>query len=205
MHSYTSEIKTMCRIINCCRRDIMKENEIINISALSSDMEIIIKAMKDGKDSECAIIGASYIDKCLCNVLYNKIPIEDKAFILKSLFLNEQNPLGTYSSRNKILYALKLIDDKTFNDIKNIGYIRNKFAHNYLVTVFSNSEVTGYCNKLTLWENHFHKHSVNEINSTKPNLTNDVLKQIFIYSSINIMQKLVADGLIIKLLGEDYY
>ena len=170
----------------------MKEKDIIDINSLSKDLQIIIKAMLDGKDSECAIIGASYIDKCLYNFLYNNIPTLNKKFILEDLFAIELGPLGNYSSKNKICYAFNFIDEKIYYDIKNIGIIRNRFAHNYLITLFSDKDVAKYCARLTLWENHFTYYKIEEINSMKPKLTNDILKQIFVYSSIDIMQKLVS-------------
>lgn len=183
----------------------MKKKDIIDISSLSNDSQFIIRAMFDGKDSECAIIGASYIDKCLYNLLYNNIPLGDKKFIEDILFQVDQGPLGNYSARNKICYALKLFNEEIYKEIKNIGCIRNRFAHNYLVANFSDSDVIKFCNKLMLWERRFPPFEVKKINDLKPNLSNEISRKIFIYSSITVIEEILTKGLINRVLGEDYY
>lgn len=54
--------------------------------------------------------------------------IEDK--VLRPLFCSD-GPLGSFAAKTRICYAMKLIDDATFDDLSNIRYIRNDFAHSY--------------------------------------------------------------------------
>ncbi len=182
-----------------------KIDNVRNLSSLSEDLEIIRKAMFDRNDSECAIIGASYIDKCLSNIIFNRLRSIGEEFLLKQLFDYEHGAFSTYSSRNKIVHSLKIIDDRTKNDIRSIGYIRNRFAHDYLAITFSDEEIKRYCCELKLWEKHFYPTKVKRYNLEKHNGESELLKEIFVYSAFNSMQTLLTKGHLKKILYSDYY
>ncbi|GAB3754715.1 hypothetical protein [Spirosoma pomorum] len=91
------------------------------------------------------LLGCSYIDELLKKTI--------EAFLIKSIETNEllngfAAPIGTFSSRIKLSYALGLISEAEKKEILTLKAIRNLFAHNFKVT-FEDPKVKKLCNALT--------------------------------------------------------
>ena len=74
------------------------------------------------------IIFGSIVENSLTMLLTNILRQEMKRDQRKRLF-DERGPLGTFSAKIILAYAIKLIGPATFNDLDIIRTIRNEFAH----------------------------------------------------------------------------
>jgi mannitol operon repressor len=57
-------------------------------------------------------------------------------------------PLGTFSSRNSIAFALGLIQENEYNEINVVRKIRNEFGHSWKGTDFKSGKGASLCNQL---------------------------------------------------------
>lgn len=146
-------------------------------------------------DRAIAVIGGAFLDTLLLITLHNFLPENDKEVI--GLFENN-NPLATYSSRIKMTYCLGLIDRLIKDDLKLIGKIRNKFAHD-LNASFSNDDVGSWCKALK-W------HKVFLMQNPPDNATNRDLFQVGVNTLISHLHgiTLIAIGQKRKSLDEFY-
>lgn len=93
----------------------------------SFDEHMLFMAALEGQsDLGRVLITASYIDDKLGRIL--------EAFLVakrapKALFNGMGAPLGTFSARTSMAYALSLIDEREFSSINAIRKVRNIFAH----------------------------------------------------------------------------
>ncbi len=88
-----------------------------------------------------AIVGCAYLDDFL-NELLRAVLIEDK-----KLFEDFIDRL-TFERRIIMCYLLGLIDKKMRDDLRIIGIIRNKFAHDKNLNSFDVEIISTYCKKL---------------------------------------------------------
>ena len=70
----------------------------------------------------------------------------DDANEVKKL-LHPNGPLGTYGSRTTACYCLGLINEIVKSDLRLVGKIRNRFAHDLRAT-FSDSQIGDWCRAL---------------------------------------------------------
>lgn len=97
-----------------------------------------------GDDRTIVIIGASFVDFVLEQVLRAFLPTNDPD--VERLLMPDQ-PLGTFGARVKLLYSLGFLDKTVMEDLKLIGKIRNKFAHD-LYASFDNDQIKSWCRGL---------------------------------------------------------
>ena len=84
------------------------------------------ESRKTEGDRSLAIIGAAFIDEELADLL-RAFFVEDTK--VADNLLSSNGGISAFGVRNQLTYVLGLIDEPTFNDIKLIQKIRNKFAH----------------------------------------------------------------------------
>jgi hypothetical protein len=75
------------------------------------------------------IIGASKIDDLLYRILHKFLLPKTSKSTQQDELLEGDNPLGTFSSRIKIIYRLGIIDYNLYKILERIRSIRNKSAH----------------------------------------------------------------------------
>lgn len=178
----------------------MKQKKYFTVSELSDDMQTVYNTMFESSDTVCVLLGANFIDRCLANALVINIPTKDKDFIKNELLDFNNGVLTTYSSRNKIVYALNIINKQFYEDISLVGKIRNRFAHHHLESSFDENEVKTFCNQLTLWENRYTPHE-RKVYKELPQIEDPlVCKTKFIHSTNEIINKFIALGLIHKII-----
>lgn len=97
-----------------------------------------------GDDRTIVIIGASFVDYVLEHILLAFLPNDEPEV---EALLNPEQPLGTYGSRVRMIYCLGLIDKVIRDDLKLIGKIRNKFAHD-LYASFEDDQIKSWCRQL---------------------------------------------------------
>jgi DNA-binding MltR family transcriptional regulator len=61
--------------------------------------------------------------------------------------LRYDGPMGTYSGRTRAAYCLGLLRKAVRDDLKLVGKIRNKFAHDLTVS-FAEDPIRSWCNSL---------------------------------------------------------
>ncbi|SJZ30979.1 hypothetical protein SAMN02745126_00107 [Enhydrobacter aerosaccus] len=88
-----------------------------------------------------AIVGVTFLDSILEHTLINFM-IDDEKEVSKLLGLDR--PLGTFSSRVTAAYCLGLICKTVRDDLRIVGRIRNKFAHE-LQASFDLEPLRGWC------------------------------------------------------------
>ncbi len=110
--------------------------------ALAKFHELFI--YNDGDDRAIVIVGESFLDIILEHVLLAFLPEDDTE--VKRLTDFDQ-PLGTYGNKLRFAYCLGLIEKIVKDDIKLIGKIRNRFAHD-LYASFEDSNIKSWCAEL---------------------------------------------------------
>ncbi|MDQ1639640.1 MAG: mannitol operon repressor [Pyrinomonadaceae bacterium] len=96
-------------------------------------------------DRGAALVAASLLDERLKEIL--------QAFFLQSKvsdeLLNGYNaPVGTFSSRASLAFALGLIQKNEFDEITLIRKIRNEFGHKWKDVTFDSARIADLCRKL---------------------------------------------------------
>jgi hypothetical protein len=88
-----------------------------------------------------AIVGGAFLDTLLEHILLNFLAEDDKE--VRRLLQPEQ-PLGTYGSRVSMVYSLGLIGKIVRDDLRLVGRIRNRFAHD-LHASFEDERICSWC------------------------------------------------------------
>lgn len=171
------------------------------VSELSSNIQSAYDTMFKSSDTICVLLGANFIDRCLANALVIYLPIKDKEFIKNELLDFNNGVLSTLSARNKIAFALNIIDKQFYEDILLIGKIRNKFAHNHLEITFDDNEVKMFCNKLKLWEKRYSSYQIKSYKALPQSEDQVICKTKFIDSSTEIINNFISLGLIHKIIN----
>lgn len=97
-----------------------------------------------GDDRAIVIIGSAFLETILEHILIDFFPEDEKEV---DVLLNYDKPLGTYSNKVRMIYCLGLIEKKVMQDLKLIGKIRNRFAHDLTVS-FDDKDITDWCKQL---------------------------------------------------------
>ena len=84
-------------------------------------------ALRDQSHLGAVLIIAAYIDDKLGRII-EAFLVEGR--VRNDLFKGPQAPIGSFSSRINLAYAMALISEREFTSISAIRKIRNKFAHN---------------------------------------------------------------------------
>jgi DNA-binding MltR family transcriptional regulator len=107
---------------------------------------IILKAtLALETDRGCALMTAAFLESEIESLIKEKLLGTNKE--VEKLF-EFNGPLGTFSSKAKLSYALGLISKSIFQDLEIIRNIRNDFAHNYKFIDFSTTSIKEKISKL---------------------------------------------------------
>jgi len=88
-----------------------------------------------------AIVGVAFLDSTLEHILTNFFVDDEKE---SSKLIRTDGPLGTFSSRVTASYCLGLINKTVRDDLRVVGKIRNKFAHQ-LEAAFDTEPIRDWC------------------------------------------------------------
>jgi hypothetical protein len=88
-----------------------------------------------------AIVGAAFLDSILEHTLINFLADDEKE---TRKLLGVERPMGAFSNRITATYCLGLICKTVRDDLRTVGKIRNKFAHE-LGASFDLEPVRGWC------------------------------------------------------------
>lgn len=102
--------------------------------AFDKDFERLLAFLKSGVDDRTlAIVCAAYADKYLGELIQYRLPGLNHALRTK-MFHPSHGSLGSFGARIDMAKALQQIDANTFNDLKILASIRNRFAHELGIT-----------------------------------------------------------------------
>jgi len=99
--------------------------------------------LEELSDRAAGIVATTMLENALDSVLHHAIR-EDDPGLLKELF-TDGGPLGTLSSKIKLLYALGLVTKDGRHDLDLIRKIRNDFAHKLTGSTFQSDTIKGRC------------------------------------------------------------
>ena len=119
---------------------------------LSKDGRKAFEATRQESDLACALILASYIDQCLGSLLQSFLA---KSTVTEGLLDPRAGPLGTFESRARMTYALRLVSKPQYQNLDRIAQIRNLFAHSHIDIKFEEPSIQELCAALVLPEIQF--------------------------------------------------
>ncbi|WP_345884952.1 hypothetical protein [Shewanella algae] len=103
------------------------------------DQKILEEEFKGDSDRAAAIVGASYLDELLREILLEYL-VEDTNKNDKELF-SGNGPLSTFSSRINLSYRFGIISENERKMLHGIRGIRNEFAHKLAGASFTDESI----------------------------------------------------------------
>jgi DNA-binding MltR family transcriptional regulator len=104
----------------------------------------------EASDRAVAIVGPAFLDTLLSEALV-EFMVENRTEVTK--LLGPNGPLGTYGSRVTACYCLGLIGKIVTVDLRIVGKIRNRFAHDIRAN-FTDPKISQSCRALR-WHREF--------------------------------------------------
>ena len=95
-------------------------------------------------DRALAIVGGAFLDSLLENILVEFLVDDEKEV---GELLRYDGAMGTYSGRIRAAYCLGLLRKTVRDDLRLVGKIRNRFAHD-LTASFAEDPIRSWCNAL---------------------------------------------------------
>jgi DNA-binding MltR family transcriptional regulator len=95
-------------------------------------------------DLALAIVGGAFLDTLLENILIEFLVDDEKEV---GELLRHEGPLGTYSGKVRAAYCLGLLRKPVRDDLRLVGKIRNRFAHD-LSASFTDQQIASWCEAL---------------------------------------------------------
>jgi hypothetical protein len=136
-----------------CRSDLLADpdskpktlKELQRETPFDSEVAERLSMAQIAGDYEAAMLSASLLEYMLRQAITTKfIPLGQDH--LNGIFSDAGNgPLGTFSSKTKIAYALGIIGPETRLQIDRIRDVRNHFAHHKDVASFDHPSVSSIC------------------------------------------------------------
>ena len=105
--------------------------------------------MRDGSDRVCAILGGTFADVALQKAIRKSL--KNTAHI-KDMF-NAKSELSGFLAKTELAFGMGLIGEQPRSDLKKIGQIRNKFAHNLDINSFESQAIKDICAQLWIPNN----------------------------------------------------
>lgn len=109
------------------------------------DFSAFLREFRSETDRGAALVGAALIDQKLADTLHSFFVVGKTA---GELLDGGTAPLGTFSARIKVTYALGLIDSFELTECDLIRKVRNEFAHSIHGTTFAEPKITVLCDRL---------------------------------------------------------
>ncbi|MBB3352809.1 hypothetical protein FHT70_002742 [Rhizobium sp. BK049] len=119
-------------------------------NALTVQSEAMRQARREA-DRSIAIVHASVVEDQLRSAIERYFPgrQSDPAVINRIFDPEKYGPLGNFAARADIAFALGIVGSGALKALKNIGRIRNEFAHELGVHSFDHPDVAKLVEKLT--------------------------------------------------------
>ncbi len=115
------------------------------VTELSKQQQSILDVLKTETELACVLIGTSYIDQCLSEILREYFIAKSKTV---NKILDSRGLLGTISAKIDLAYSLGLISKPVKCDLDIIIEIRNSFAHSHEKIHFESRKIKELIEKL---------------------------------------------------------
>ena len=112
----------------------------------ATDLAAFTQELQRETDRGLPLVAAALIDELLAGSLRNFF-VQDRSG--EKLLDGATAPMGTFSARLQLCYALGLIDDYEKSEIDLIRKIRNHFAHARHGLSFADASINGLCTSLS--------------------------------------------------------
>lgn len=160
----------------------------MDLDTLFNDREKLTEVLNNESSMGCILVTSSFLDRCLM-LLLKDIFIKSSKKTVNELF-KLGGLLNDFSNKAKLCYSLSLVDKSDYCDLIKIAEIRNLFAHSHILLDFNDISIQMKCNELKGWEDPSTKEQL-KLFSDK---LNTVARLKFIFTGINIIDKIMADG-----------
>jgi hypothetical protein len=111
------------------------------------DLEDYLEIFQDETDRACAVLGAAHLDYLLAKAIEAHLPRGTE--MSDELLFKPEAPIGTFSSRISMAFALDIISRETKEYLNTIRRIRNGFAHKMEIHSFGEDQsIIDRCNNL---------------------------------------------------------
>ncbi|MEO1207769.1 MAG: MltR family transcriptional regulator [Pseudomonadota bacterium] len=111
------------------------------------DLDPLMLELTTGSDRAAAIIASTTLDNDLADLL-DHILVIDNNKQRNELLTDFRSPLGSFSARIKIIYAIGIISREYVTGLENVRQIRNVFAHARKPITFETDAIKEICLKL---------------------------------------------------------
>jgi len=111
------------------------------------NVDVFLSEFQQETDRAAAVLGAAYLDRALEHLLRKRLLGGNK---LKDELLNTDKPLGSFSARIKVAFAVGSLHKAAYHDLEIIRRIRNEFAHQTMGFSFQRPEIVSRCEQLQL-------------------------------------------------------
>ncbi len=115
------------------------------VTELSKQQQSILDVLNTETELACVLIGTSYIDQCLSEILREYFIAKSKTV---NKILDSRGLLGTISAKIDLAYSLGLISKPVKCDLDIIIEIRNSFAHSHEKIHFESRKIKELIDKL---------------------------------------------------------
>ncbi len=124
---------------------------VARLQALLIDrkVDVFLSEFQKETDRGAAVLGAAYVDQALEHLLRKRLLGGKK---LKDELLSTDKPLGSFSARIKVAFAVGALNKTAYHDLEIIRRIRNEFAHQTMGFSFQNPGIASRCQQLRLPE-----------------------------------------------------
>jgi hypothetical protein len=99
---------------------------------------------QETNDRAIAVVGAAFLDTLLEHILLNFLVDDEKE---ARRLLGFDQPIGSFGTRTSTVYCLGLIGEIVRDDLRVVGRIRNRFAHDVRAS-FDEEPVRSWCLRL---------------------------------------------------------
>jgi DNA-binding MltR family transcriptional regulator len=129
----------------------------LKVEELGDANKSLRRELNRGSALSCALVGGACLEQALMSLL-SKYFVECKRLPGKKVEYEEcetifdagNGTLATFSNCNHLAFCLGLFDRDTFENLKAVGSIRNRFAHSTKRITFDDETVAYWCNKF-MW------------------------------------------------------
>src|SRR5262245_11668277 len=109
-----------------------------------------VQEIFDMADTAVVVNSASRVEAWLASAIRTKMRSDLPSRVRDRMFTN-YGPLNTFSGKIDIAYAFSIVDVETYNELRAIKDIRNRFAHARNFIKFDDPEISRLMQKLSGW------------------------------------------------------
>jgi DNA-binding MltR family transcriptional regulator len=155
--------------------------------ASKEDWETFLREFATSDDRSCAILGVSYLEFLLDQLLRQVFVQDEKA---QQQLLNDQGPLGTFSTKIELAYCLGLTTKEERDDLNLVRKVRNDFAHKLKSLTLGDRGIKARCLEMKLPQEYYSE----ELGQSLTEAYQNDPKQVFMFDGHQDTQDTPSSG-----------